>query len=121
MPPLKVRKNRAQPPLAEAQRMASSWCPPSPLYCWRSRAMPSTHVSWALLQTVLIEASKSRCKRRLGAANSGRLRPVEHPPPHAYLADDHRPAGVADVELQPAERLEIEALETVDALAADEP
>ena len=49
------------------------------------------------------------------------MRPVEHPPPHAHVADHHRPAGVADVKLQPAERLEIERLETVDPLAADEP
>ena len=49
------------------------------------------------------------------------MRPVEHPPPHADVADHDRAAGVADVELEPAERLEIERLETVDALAADEP
>ena len=57
---------------------------------------------------------------RFGAADVRLVGPGELAAPNADVADRNRPARVADVQLQPAERLVVEVLEVVDALAADE-
>ena len=76
--------------------MAWSWCPPSPLYCWRSRAMPSTSVSWAQLWSVLIEASiralQGRLGRRGSAARCGQGKTRRRTPTSRTLT---RPRGAA--------------------------
>ena len=62
------RKRRASWRSPHTRRVAWSWWAPSPLYCWRSRPMPSTIVSWAALTSVLNEASKTRWS--LGSAQA---------------------------------------------------
>ena len=54
------------------------------------------------------------------AAVVGFDRPVEDTAAHAHPAEAHRPAGLAHVQLQEAQRLEVERLEAVLALGAGE-
>ena len=82
--------------------------------------MPSAHdLLGAVAQGVKARVEEP-LQGRLGAADVRLVGPGELAAADADVADYNRPARVADVQLQPAERIVVESLEAVDALAADE-
>ena len=49
------------------------------------------------------------------------MRPGKLTPAHTHFADGHDAPGIVNMQLQPAQALEVEALEPVDSLSASEP
>src|SRR5262249_15407973 len=84
---------------------------------------PAHAVHAGLLGTVDQSVQRSveqALQGRFRAANLRRLRPSEGAALDADIADCDRALGIADVQLQPAQRFVVKCLEVIQALSANE-